>query len=180
MTVFLIILSILLWASSIWCLFGRQVLAPALSYLALVALSFVRQNGYAVIPVNGVMLTGWLCMTLAVMFVVILQPEEVRRQIRGMWFMTAGALVGLAVGLVGYSVTSSIGMRYAWMILAVVAGIVLGFLFYTGTPAGRPVRPGSGYFLKLLLAKGFPTAITIMQLGVALVLLLAVKNVNGL
>ena len=158
MTVFLIILSILLWASSIWCLFGRQILAPALSYLALVALSFVRQNGYAVIPVNGVMLTGWLCMTLAVMFVVILQP----------------------VGLVGYSVTSSIGMRYAWMILAVVAGIVLGFLFYTGTPAGRPVRPGSGYFLKLLLAKGFPTAITIMQLGVALVLLLAVKNVNGL
>lgn len=180
MAVFLSILSALLWLASIWCLFGRQTIAPALSYLALLALSFVTENGYSVIPVNNVILVGWLCMTLVVMVTAMLQPEQVRRQTRGMAFFVGGGLVGLALGLLGFSVTSAISMRYACMIIAVAAGIALGFLLYTNTPDGRPVRPGSGNFFRYLLAKGFPTAITLMQLGVALVLLIAVKNVNGL
>lgn len=180
MTIFLIILSILLWAASIWCLFGRQSIAPALSYLGLLVLSFVSENGYPLFPINQTMLIGWLAMTLVVMFASYLQPEMIRRQIRGMGFMVGGALVGLALGLLGFTVSSAITWRYSLMIVAVAAGIFLGFLLYTNTPDGRPVRPGSGNFFKYLLAKGFPTAITIMQLGVALVLLIVIKNVNGL
>ena len=61
------------------------------------------------------------------------------------------------------------------MILATVAGICLGFLLYTNTPDGRPVAPRTGHFFKYLLAKGFPTAVTVMQAGVALVLWVATK-----
>lgn len=180
MTVFLIISCILLWGASLWCLYGRQSIAPALSYMALLVLSFITENGYPVLPLNGTILTGWLCMTLVVTFTSILQPEPVRRQTRGMSFMITGGITGLAVGLLGFSISSSITLRYAYMILATIAGIAFGFLLYTNTPSGKHVGPGSGNFFRYLLAKGFPTAITLMMLGVALVLLIAVKNVNGL
>lgn len=180
MAVFAIIVSILLWLSSIWCLFGRQTIAPALSFFALLVLSLARENGYPLVPVNNVMLIGWLCMTVVVMFASYLQTEQIRRQIRGMGFMVTGGIVGLAVGLLGFTITSSIELRYAVMILAVIAGIFFGFLLYVNTPDGRPVGPGSGNFIRYLLAKGFPTAITLMQLGVALVLVIVLKNVNGI
>ena len=181
MTVFIIIISIILWLASIWCLFGRQVIAPALSYVALLVLSFANNDiGSQLLPINNVMLIGWLCMTLVVMMTTMLQPEAIRRQIKGMAFLVVGGIVGLALGLLGFSVASSISMRYSVMILAVAGGIILGFVLYTLTPEGRPVGTGSKNFFKYLLAKGFPTAITLMQLGIALVLTIAMKNVNGL
>lgn len=180
MTVFLIILCILLWAGSIFCLYGRQTVAPALSFLALLLLSLVSENGFPLLPINATILTGWLCMTLVVTFATPMQAEAVRRQTRGMTFIIGGGITGLALGLLGFSVSSGLPLRYAVMVLAVAAGIMFGFLLYTNTPGGRPVRPGSGNFFRYLLAKGFPTAITLMMAGVALVLLIAVKNVNGL
>lgn len=181
MTVFIIIVCIILWLASIWCLFGRQTIAPALSFVALLVLSFANNKGGGqLIPINNVMLIGWLCMTLVVMMTSYLQPEAIRRQIKGMPFIIGGGLVGLALGLLGFSVASSISMRYSVMILAVIAGIILGFILYTLTPDGSPIKPGSSNFFKYLMAKGFPTAITLMQLGVALVLVITMKNVNGL
>ena len=180
MTVFLITLSALLLAGAIWCLYGRQTLAPALSYLSLLSLSFISEGGYQTLPINNTILTGWLCMTLVVIFIVILQPDQVRLQTRGMTYFIAGGIAGLAVGLLGFSFCQSISLRYTCMALGVLAGVALGFLLYTNTPDGRAIRPGSGYFFRYLLAKGFPTAITLMMPGVALVLLVAIKNVNGL
>lgn len=180
MAIFLIILSILLWLVSIWFLFGRPVIAPALSYVALLVLSFAKTDVYPIVPINNVMLIGWLCMTVVTMIATMLQPDAINRQIKGMAFMVGGAIVGLAVGLLGYTITQAIAGRYAIMIVAVIAGIFFGFMLYSNTPDGQPVRIGSGNFFKYLLAKGFPTAITIMQIGVVLVLLITMKNVNGL
>lgn len=180
MTVFLIILAALLWICAIWAAYGRQLIAPALSYLALLAVSFAKSNGYPLLPVNGTILTAWLCMTLVVMLITIMEPEPVRRQTRGMFYIIGGAIVGLAVGLLGFTFTDNLNALYATMVLGVVAGIFFGFLLYTNTPAGRPVAIGSGNFFKYLLAKGFPTAITVMQLGVVLVLVVALKNVHAL
>lgn len=123
---------------------------------------------------------GWLVMTLVVMFTVILQPDPIRRQTRGMTYFIVGGAAGLAVGLLGFSFCQSISLRYSCMVLGVLAGVFLGFLLYTYTPDGRAVRPGSGHFFSYLLAKGFPTALTLMMPGVALVLVIALKNVNGL
>lgn len=176
MALFLIILSCVLWALSLWLLRGRQTAAPTVSFVALVVLSLARRNGWQVLPINLTMLTGWLCMTLVVMFACYLQPPAVRAQTKGWGYMTVGALAGMVVGLLGSSFAVSVSILYGVMILATIAGIFLGFLLYTNTPDGRPVAPRSGHFLKYLLAKGFPTAITVIQGGVALVLLLAIHR----
>ena len=172
MAVFLIILSCLLWAASIWMLTGRQGIAPALSWLGLGAISLASRDGYHILPVNATILIAWLCMTVVVTLVSYLQPEPIRRQTRGMGYIT--------VGLLAFSFTTSIGILYTSMILGTVAGIFFGFLLYTRTPDGRAVGIGSGHFFQYLLAKGFPAAITVMQIGVAIVLAIAVYNVSAL
>lgn len=176
MLILMIILSCLLWIGSLFALRGRQILAPVLSYGALSVLSFATKNGYQILPINGAMLTAWFCMTLVVTFIVLLQPEPVRRQTRGTTYMTAGALTGLSVGLLGFTFSSKTSLLYAIMIIGVIAGIFCGFLLYTKTPEREPVNPASGNFFRYLLAKGFPTAITVMQIGVALVLTIAINN----
>ncbi len=90
-----------------------------------------------------------------------------------MGYITVGALAGLAVGLLGFSVTTRLGAVYAFMVLGVVAGIFFGYYIFTRTLRGRAVSLSSGHFFTYLLAKGFPVAITTMQSGVLLVLLLA-------
>lgn len=177
MTLFLIILSCVLFALSVWALASRIVLAPALSFCGLAILSLATRNGYPLLPINATILTGWLCMTLVVTFTIFLQPKAVMRQTRGMWYMIIGGLAGLAVGLLGFSFTGTSTLLYSIMILAVIAGIFLGFLSYTRTPDGRPVAPRSGHFFRYLLAKGFPCAITIAQIGVVLVLVIALNSI---
>lgn len=174
MGTFLIILSCLLWLASFALLRGRQIAAPAVSFAALLCLSFATKNGYQILPINITMLTGWLCMTLVVIFTTFLQPAVVRAQTKGWGYIAGGALAGMAVGLLGSTFSHSVSVLYGIMILATVAGIILGFLLYTRTPDGSPVAPGSGNFFRYLLAKGFPTAITVMQAGVAVVLAIAV------
>lgn len=174
--VFLIILSCLFFAGALVALPTRITIAPALSYIGLILLSLATKNGYPLLPLNGTILTGWFCMTLVVTLATFLTAPAVRAQTRGMGYMMIGALVGLAVGLLGFTVSSNISLLYSIMILAVIAGIFLGFLLYTQTPSGRPIGPGSGNFFRYLLAKGFPTAITVMQIGVVLVLIIALNN----
>jgi hypothetical protein len=93
-----------------------------------------------------------------------------------MGYMTIGAIVGMAVGLVAFTSTSLPSLLNGFMILGVVAGTFIGYLMFTKTPQGRQVNIRSGYFYKYLLAKGFPTAITIMQIGISLVIIVAINN----
>lgn len=178
MEIVLIIISALLWGAAFWSLWKRRLLAPAFSYLALLLLSFARTpEGYSLLPVNNMILTGWLCMTLIVMVATLLQPDSERRDTAGVGYMTVGAVVGMAVGLLGFSVAETPGMRYSIMIVATAAGTFFGYLLFGNTPQGRSgrlegVRERRGLFASLL-SKGFPIALTVMQLGVALVLLIA-------
>lgn len=173
MYILIIILCALLWLCSLVALHGRQMLAPALSYGALILLSFARKGGYQLLPINTTILMGWFLMTVVVMLIVILQPEAVRRQTRGTVYMIIGAITGMAVGLLGFTFSDNLQLLYGAMIAGVIVGIFCGFLLYTRTPEGAPVAPGSGNFFRYLLAKGFPTGITVMQLGVVLVLTIA-------
>ena len=174
MTIFLIITACLCYAASVWPLATRSRLGPVLSYIGLVLLSVATRNGYPLLPINGTILTGWFCMTLVVSVIIMLQPEPVRRQTRGMGYMIVGAVTGLAIGLLAFSASQNLTMLYSFMILAVIAGIFFGLLLYSRTPDGRPLAIGSQNFFRYLLAKGFPTAITMMQIGVAAVLTIAV------
>lgn len=178
MEIFLIILSCVLFLCAIVALPTRIAVAPALSYLGMLALSFARdQAGIPVLPINTTILTAWFVMTLVVTIIIMLEPEPVRRQTRGMGYISIGAFTGMAVGLLAFTVTANITFLYSLMILCTAAGIFLGFLLYSRTPDGSPVGIGSGNFFRYLLAKGFPTAITVMQIGVALVLIIAVNTI---
>lgn len=179
MTVFLIILSVVLFIAALLLVPRRIILAPAASYLALLTLSFAKDgNGYQMVPINSTILFGWLCMTLVVMVATILQPLPLRSTGRGTGYITVGALAGMAIGVLAYTFTSSLSLLYGIMIAATAAGCFFGFLLYTNTPEGRPVSIGSGNFFKYLLAKGFPIAITVMQAGVVFVLLVALHTLN--
>lgn len=175
MATFLIILSCLLFAGALALVPKKILLAPACAYIGLVLVSLAKSSdGYPLVPINATMLTGWLCMTIVVMTATILQPLPLRESSRGTGYLLTGALTGMAVGLLASSSGQQPAMMYGIMIAATVAGTFLGFLLYTRTPQGRPVGIGSGNFFKYLLAKGFPTAITVMQPGMVCVLLIAV------
>lgn len=179
MTIFLIVLSIVFWAAALFLLINKQLLAPAASYLGLLTLSFARDGEYPLVPLNNTIIVGWLCMTLVVMVATILQPVGVQQQNRGMGYITGGALVGMAVGLLGYTMTTDVTMLYGIMILATAVGTFMGFLFFTNTPQGADVNLRSGYFVRYLTAKGFPAAITVMMIGIVLVILIAQHQISA-
>ena len=178
MTIFLIILSILLWIGAFAAFPKRILLSPVLSYCALLSLSFAKTApGYPLLPLSSGMTLSWLTITLVVMLIIILQDPAIRTQSRGTGYILLGALAGLAVGLLGYTFSSSLGLLYGIMVVATAAGIALGLLVFSNTPDGRQIAPGSGYFLKYLLAKGFPALVTVAQLGVAAVILIAARSI---
>lgn len=172
----LIVLTCILWTAAIVSLMWRQILSPALSFLGMFSLSLARTDGYHTVPLNTTILTAWLCMTVVVTLATMMQPAPVRAQTKGTGYITAGALAGMAVGLLGYTVTPAIDILYGIMITATVAGTFFGFLVYSATPDGAPVGIRSGNFFRYLLAKGFPAAITVMQIGVVLVIVLAMHK----
>lgn len=176
MSVFLVILSSLLWLAAIAALLRRPVAAPALSYLGLLILSFAKDGNLPLLPISPVMLWAWLAMTVVVSMSVLLQPQSVRKSASGTGYMAGGAITGLAIGLLGFTLSANLGMLYGIMVVAVAAGTFLGFLLFSRTPKGTPFAPASGRFFNYLLAKGFPTAITVMQIGVALVLAIALQK----
>lgn len=176
MSVFLLIASIIVWAASLWFLPSRPVYSPALSYLGLLGLSFCQTDGIPWLPLSNNMLVSWLFITLVVMIVTVMQPSAINRQARGMAYIIGGAIVGLAIGLLGFTVSYSVSALYAIMVIATVVGIFFGFLLYANTPDGRAVGVMSGNFFRYLLAKGFPTAVTVMQIGLVFVLLIYQAN----
>lgn len=177
MSVFLLIASIILWVAAIGMLPGRPILSPALSYLGLLCLSLcTNADGISWLPINGNMLISWLAITLVVMVATALQPERIRLQARGMAYIIGGGIVGMAVGLLGFTFTDSVSLLYGIMIIATIVGIFFGFLLYSNTPDGRQVGIMSGNFFRYLLAKGFPTAVSLMQIGLVFVLLIYTRE----
>lgn len=179
MTIFLIIAACICFIASVAFLPKYQLIAPGAAYLGLLCLSFNGSSGYPVLPLNGTILVSWLCMTIVVMMVTLLQPDAIRSQSRGMGYIIIGGFVGLAVGLLGFTFSSSLSILNAIMVTGVIAGIFFGYLTFTNTPHGTAVNLKSGNFFKYLLAKGFPTAITIIQIGVALVITIALSNASS-
>lgn len=179
MMIFLIILSCLLWIGAFAAFPRRIILSPALSYCALLLLSFAKRGGYPIVPLSSGMTVSWLCITLVVMLIIVLQNPAIRSQSRGTGYMLLGALAGMAVGLMAYSFSASLNLLYALMLIGTAAGTALGLLIFTNTPDGRAVAPGTGHFWKYLLAKGFPALITVAQPGIAAVILIASNVTPG-
>lgn len=173
MLIFVVIVSILLWIAAFLALPKRILVAPALSYCALIVLSFAKYQDYPAIPLPNNMLISWLCITLVVMLIILLQNPALRQQSRGVGYMTIGGIVGMTIGLMAFAISSQLNLLYAIMMLATAAGIFLGLLTFSRTPDGSEIAIPTGRFFKYLIAKGFPILITIAQLGIPIVILIA-------
>ena len=172
-----IIFSSLLFLLGFLCIPYRLIAAPASSFLGLLILSFSHnESGLPLLPGSSSVVFGWLCVTVLVTVATLCQPAPVRNTRKGIGYFFGGALTGLAIGLLGFTITASTGALYAVMVVCTAVGTIFGYLLFTKTPAGRAVRSGSGNFFTYLLAKGFPTAITFMQAGVVLVLIIAMNH----
>lgn len=173
MSVILAISAVLLMAGSFMLLFKKELLGPVASFLAMGAVYF---SGY--LPMNANMLITWLCLTLIVTGVSAMQAPAIMAQTRGMGYITVGAVAGMAVGLLGFSISDVLGTIYAMMSVGVLAGIFFGYILFTRTPQGLQLAYNRSRFVSYLLAKGFPVAISVMQLGVLLILLITVTVYN--
>lgn len=171
-----IILSCLLWAASVWSMWGKQLLAPALSYLGMLCLSMAQTNGVPLIPINSHMLIWWLCFTVVTMLSTLLSPESIRQQRRGTIQMTVGAFAGMTVGLIGTTMEVNPAAAYAMMIIGTAVGVFFGYMVFTRSAAGRAVNFSSGNFLHYFLAKAFPIAVSVMMIGMVFVLLIALHS----
>ncbi|MCM1319815.1 MAG: hypothetical protein NC217_05490 [Muribaculaceae bacterium] len=165
MAILLIIIAVLLYATSTLLLYRKELLGPVAAFLAMGA---VYLSG--LLPMNLNMIITWLCLTLVVTGVSAMQPPALMAQRRGMGYIMTGAVAGLAVGLMGYTFTESISAVYAIMVLAVIVGIFFGYMLFTRTPDGEQLHASRSRFFSYLLAKGFPVAIAVAMAGVPLIL----------
>lgn len=171
MATFLVIAAVLLWCASLALLWKRILLGPALSYCALLVISFAKQDGYAVVPLSQPLLVSWLCITLVVMLAVILQNPAIRQQSRGVGYMLTGAVAGMVCGLACCTLSTSLQLLYGIMIVGTAIGICAGMLLFSRTPEGAAVSPQSGHFAGYLMAKGFPVLVTVAQIGIVAIIL---------
>lgn len=177
MTIVYSILAALCWAASVALLFRSRLTAPVVSYFGLTAAGLASSAAGGTIPLNRTILIFWLIITFVTLTATALQPREVSTDRRGMAHLVIGTVTGLAIGLLGYTVTDSVAALYAIMMLCTMGGTVLGLLVYSRSPKGGWCAPGSGRFLNTLTSKGFPTAVTLMMPGTLLVLLIAIYRI---
>lgn len=179
MTTVWIILSCLLWAASVWSMWGKQLLAPAFSYMGMLTLSMARSGDVPLLPINSTMLMWWLCFTVLTMLTTLLSPDAIRQQRRGTIHMAVGAFAGTAVGLVGSTMDLSPAAAYAMMIIGTAVGVFFGYMVFTRSAAGSAVNIKSGNFFRYFLAKGFPIAVSAMMIGMVFVLLTVGYNASA-
>jgi len=167
MIILMSIIAVLLFGAAIGLLFCKQVLAPVAAFMGLMVCWLS-----GILPVTAPMIVSWVCMSLVVMGATYMQPIGIQQQTRGMGYITIGGLAGMMSGMAIFSFRVLPGVVNGTMIVGTVAGIFIGYLLFTRTPRGYDVSLQSGNFFRYLLAKGFPAAIAIMQIGVAIVLLI--------
>ena len=154
------------------CIPYRLVVAPCSSFLGLLILSMGRTSeGFPMLPLGSGLILGWLFMSVFITVLTLCQPAPIRNTRKGMFYYLGGAITGLAIGLLGFTISELPGARYAIMIVATAVGTFLGAMMYASTPDGKNVSLTSGHFFNYFFAKGFPTAISVMQMGTVLVVL---------
>ena len=170
MEVVAIVFSALLFLLSLVFIVVRIEAAPCAAFLGMLVISMGKTpEGYPLLPLSNATILGWLFMAVLVTVLTLCQPAALRHTRRGIYYYLVAAITGMALGLLAFTVTSAPGGRYAIMICAVAVATFIGALMFANTPQGKGVSVRSGNFFTYMLAKGFPTAISVMQLGTVLI-----------
>lgn len=108
------------------------------------------------------LITSWGIAVAIVLITDMLQPRQLSRCTNGMTYIGVGAIVGMMVGMTGFS--------YLWMVGGAAIGVIAGGYVYSRTPAGRPLGFPSARFFQYLCAKGLPAVVTVSVIGIAVML----------
>lgn len=143
MSTFWTITSVALIAVALWLTIRPYIPAAVAAYAAMWTL---RLGG--VIHPSTWMLASWGAVAAIVLIIDTMQPRPLARATNGLPYMSTGALVGTAVGLITVS--------YVWTLLGAAAGAVMASMAYSRTPAGRSLDFPSQRFFSYTLAKCLP------------------------
>lgn len=165
MTVFLIILGIVALVAGFLAIMRPWFPGAPVAYLGLWLLKWA---GFIHPTVS--LLTSWGVIAAIVLGLDLLLPRNVTRATNGMTYMGTGGLVGLFVGMTGFSL--------AWAVVGAAAGVLLGAFAYTRMPGGEGLGFPSARFFQYLCAKGLPAVVTLGIIGIA-VLLAVMENYPG-
>ncbi len=150
MSTIFIILSILSAATAVFFTVRPYITAPIPAYLAL---CFLKLSNIVYIS-NSVMI-GWGLIAALTVLIDLLQPQQLSKATNGTFYISTGAMAGMAVGFSTMSVNSCM-----WAIIGAIAGAVFGAIIYGRSAAAIPLQFPSARFRRYALAKIFPIAVT--------------------
>lgn len=137
---------------SVVMMFVPRLPACIVAYMSLWA---ARLSGYT--PFTDGTMIFWGVAVVIVVINSLLLPAFIRNSSRGVGYISGGALVGMAVGLMMYTA--------ATVIIGAIAGAFLGSIAYTRTKNGAALGFPSAKFFNYLGAKGIPAVIAASMVG---------------
>lgn len=153
--------SMLLLAGGVILMFLSKRFAALAAYCGLLGI-WLTNNHF-----SSTSLIFWGIVTGIVLVIEYLLPKHVATSTRGVGYMAGAALAGTFVGL---------AISHEWMIVGAVAGVLLGGIAYSRTPAGSVMEFPSSKFLNYLCAKGLPAVVTTCIVGTAILWLTALLS----
>lgn len=155
MDTFLLVMGIVLLAASLISIMRQPHLSALSAYSALVALHFSTR---ICLPVSTFAFWG-IASLIAFAIVRLLPKGEPGGSRQGNFYLAAGALAGLLVGM-------SVDARV--MILCAIIGTLFGELAYSRTPKGCWIKFPSSDFIHYFCAKGMNIIVTVAMMGIAI------------
>lgn len=155
-TTLLTILTICCLTASLVSLFLSWRWSAALAWLSLVPVYFIAGH-----PLTGGLLGFWGVACAIAVGINTLLPEAISRSRVGITYMGGAAVSGAFAGML---------ISQAGMIIGTVAGIALGSIAFSRTPAGKKVS-ASAYskpWINYTCAKGFPIVVTVCTAAIAI------------
>lgn len=147
----LIIITAILATASVAALFISGRYAVVLAFFSLL---LGGASGY--VTFSPGVYAFWFAAAAIVMAINYLLPKQVVTSTFGTGYITAASLAGMFVGLC---------MGHAAMIIATVAGALIGSIAFILTPAGRQLGFPSQKAVNYLCAKSFPCIVSLCIIG---------------
>ncbi len=152
-----LIIGLLFMASSLFLLIRPYFPSAVTAYAGLWFMKWSH-----IIHTGDWLMTSWGIAVAIVLIIDILQPRQLSCCTNGMVYIGVGAIVGMMVGMTGFS--------YLWMVVGAAVGVIAGGYVYARTPAGKPIGFPSAQFFQYLCAKGLPAIVTVSIIGIAVML----------
>lgn len=151
--------------ASLVCAAGAVALAYRRVTYSLIAANFAVILAWLAGDVTLGTFIFWLIASAVAGVIVYMLPDEVKRSLAGVAYITTGALAGMAVGVAMGTMAS--------LIIGSAAGALFGSLIYGNTAAGHELGFPSGRYFNYVMAKAFPALVAMCMAGIVFAMAIA-------